>query len=445
MLAAILTREATYMLRSAVLLTSFAMLFGVCGGATAHVILDSKGKPPRGPRGPRGRPGPQGPQGSEGLPGPQGKPGADVSFTTTNVVYRSGPDAALGPTGTANAIGSSTASCPSGSVAISGGWDTHTQVPSKLTAFRSIRVEPAGWKVEIVNQDPSSGSFFAFVVCAIPGATAKAADAVGSEEGGTAKTVPTSGERRGPRGPRGRRGPPGLDGPDGPQGPVGPQGVAGSFKVGLDFALGDPVYLNTGETGVSTATCPPGKVALGGGWEGAPDADTVLIHSVTLNRRIGTDTWQVRMVSQFTAQPPNRPEGFRAIVTCGGLAAASQFAKNAPGPRGPRGKPGPPGDEGSIGPTGPQGPDGVAGVLKPANLYTALGPTVTVPIETTAPSVGTSQGNCAPGSVLHAGWDGPSQPGAQIEYSSPRFGVIFRNYSGAPYTFHGEAMCAKDG
>jgi len=361
--------------RSAVVLLLLSVLFAFCGAASGGPAHPAKKhprphphrKPPRGPRGPRGPQGPQGPAGSEGLPGPQGNPGPDVSFTTQNVVYAAGPDAALGPSGSATSVASSQASCPTGGVAMSGGWDTHSQIPAKTNAFQSIRVGTSSWKVVLVNTDSSGGGFFAFVICAIPGASAKT-------DVWSKTAAPETGDRRGPPGPRGRQGLPGPDGPQGQQGPAGPQGTPGSFKAGIQYVEGNSVYLLTGETGVSTATCPAGKVALGGGWEGAPDSDIVVVHNVTLNRRVGTDGWEVRMVSQYSAPPPYRQEGFRTVVTCGGLPAAADVrGKNTPGPRGPRGKPGPPGDPGPIGETGPKGPDGASGMLKAVNLYSSVG------------------------------------------------------------------------
>jgi hypothetical protein len=86
---------------------------------------------------------------------------------------------------------------------------------------------------------------------------------------------------QGAPGPAGPAGPPGADGAAGPPGPAGPDGAAG--PPGPDGAVGPPgppsgvsgraevqapeVQIAPTALGLSTATCPPGKVVVGGGWD----------------------------------------------------------------------------------------------------------------------------------------------------------------------------------
>src|SRR5262245_37933447 len=64
----------------------------------------------------KGDPGPAGPAGPAGPPGAAGAPGR---FSTANVTVVNGPSSFMAPGG----VGSSSASCPVGAVAIGGGWD----------------------------------------------------------------------------------------------------------------------------------------------------------------------------------------------------------------------------------------------------------------------------------------------------------------------------------
>jgi hypothetical protein len=65
------------------------------------------------------------------------------------------------------------------------------------------------------------------------------------------------GSVRGPRGPRGARGPAGPQGAQGPQGPAGAPGAAGATNV--------TTHLGPDVAGTSTASCPAGQRAVGGG------------------------------------------------------------------------------------------------------------------------------------------------------------------------------------
>jgi hypothetical protein len=65
-----------------------------------------------------------------------------------------------------------------------------------------------------------------------------------------------------------QQGSPGPVGPAGPQGPVGPEGPAGGLAGREVMVFEFTVPSSTAEfTYVATATCPAGKVVLGGGYE----------------------------------------------------------------------------------------------------------------------------------------------------------------------------------
>jgi hypothetical protein len=73
----------------------------------------------------------------------------------------------------------------------------------------------------------------------------------------------------GPAGPKGDTGAIGPQGPAGPQGPQGLQGVQGSPGAagvsGYNVQTTE-VTIQAGSVGGETVQCPPGQVALGGGW-----------------------------------------------------------------------------------------------------------------------------------------------------------------------------------
>ena len=87
------------------------------------------------------------------------------------------------------------------------------------------------------------------------------------------------------KGPQGDPGPQGPAGADGPQGVPGPQGPAGDDGVsGWQIVLGP-----SGAT--SSATCPSGKVVVGGGYR---RASGTLATSVYENYAVNSTTWIVR-------------------------------------------------------------------------------------------------------------------------------------------------------
>jgi hypothetical protein len=65
------------------------------------------------------------------------------------------------------------------------------------------------------------------------------------------------------QGPRGDKGDPGAQGPKGDKGDPGANGVSGHQEV-----TGADKTLSVGQAGLSTANCPTGKRAVGGGYDG---------------------------------------------------------------------------------------------------------------------------------------------------------------------------------
>ena len=70
---------------------------------------------------------------------------------------------------------------------------------------------------------------------------------------------------RGAQGPAGPAGPAGAQGPAGPAGPAGPQGPAGRPGVSGLQKVFETGAINSTATRSLTATCPAGKLAIGGG------------------------------------------------------------------------------------------------------------------------------------------------------------------------------------
>ena len=83
-------------------------------------------------------------------------------------------------------------------------------------------------------------------------------------------------------------GPRGADGPQGPQGPKGSPGTSGRQVVQAETAL-----TSASPKGV-TATCPPGKKALGGGVDVSGDGRDRI--GVTESMPQGEDAWHARAV-----------------------------------------------------------------------------------------------------------------------------------------------------
>jgi hypothetical protein len=123
--------------------------------------------------------------------------------------------------------------------------------------------------------------------------------------------------------PRGARGLPGRTGPAGPPGAAGPQGPPGSFtSANVSSADGPVVHMCafTGgqcATATSIATCPAGKVPIGGAWAGdAPDPIFAATPSASYPYPGFTDHptgWAVVMVNNADATA-----SFHASAICAG-------------------------------------------------------------------------------------------------------------------------------
>ena len=133
-----------------------------------------RGQLPAGPQGPQGPAGPRGPEGPPGARGAEGATGARGAEGAR------GPEGPQGPAGATNVtvrqgaagVGSSTATCNPGEVAVGGGGFTlETGEPTFLTfsAPTPTTGTPTGWNV---TAGPVAGSAApnvqAYVVCAAP-------------------------------------------------------------------------------------------------------------------------------------------------------------------------------------------------------------------------------------------------------------------------------------
>src|SRR5262249_51796931 len=122
-----------------------------------------------------------------------------------------------------------------------------------------------------------------------------------------------------PRGPRGYRG------SQGPQGFQGQQGPPGGFSASNVVQVNGPTaaLAPSGGTGSSLATCPPGAVAIGGGWAG--ESNPPVDSPVGYNTRYAT-AWGVIMVNWAVISA-----NFHAFVVCAvsGAPAAQQTQRAA--------------------------------------------------------------------------------------------------------------------
>ena len=124
---------------------------------------------------------------------------------------------------------------------------------------------------------------------------------------------------------RGARGPAGSVGQQGVAGSQGPQGPAGGFSTAnVSVIQGAPVFLCASggaqqcNVGGGYAACPPGGVAVGGGWSG-PVVDT----TTGYNYPISTDSaWEVIMSSNAAISESFTPYAVCAVGTGASIARA---------------------------------------------------------------------------------------------------------------------------
>lgn len=125
------------------------------------VAVAARVRGPRGPRGPRGFHGPRGPRGSQGPVGATGAKGATGATGPTgpkgsfsSITRVKGNTVFMAPFPELGAVGSSTASCPAGMTAISGGW-----TGLGIVATVSFNSGAGGsWSVIAVNNDELEGT-----------------------------------------------------------------------------------------------------------------------------------------------------------------------------------------------------------------------------------------------------------------------------------------------
>jgi hypothetical protein len=114
---------------------------------------------PPGPQGEKGDPGPPGPEGPQGPPGPEGPPGSkgDPGISGYELLFVQNND--VPPTG----ISSYTVRCPSGKVALGGGYaKSHRTMYILGNRPRDSRT----WIVSVDNRTGSPGRIRVYVMCA---------------------------------------------------------------------------------------------------------------------------------------------------------------------------------------------------------------------------------------------------------------------------------------
>jgi Collagen triple helix repeat (20 copies) len=188
--------------------------------ATLATLRGSAGeRGPTGPAGPQGATGPQGPAGSQGPTGTQG------------------PQGLAGPKGDKGD--------PGAGVHVTGSVATEDDLPENAEVGDAYIVTSTG---HLWIWDGA-----AFV---------------------------DTGLVQGPAGPKGETGPQGEVGPAGPEGPVGPAGADGGL-AGYQIVTGTQVSFTDEDFWVSaSATCPQGKVAIGGGASyGVSEVDVFIVQS----------------------------------------------------------------------------------------------------------------------------------------------------------------------
>jgi hypothetical protein len=190
------------------------------GGKTAAQIAASV----RGPQGIQGPAGPIGPAGGAGGAGPKGDTGA------TGAVGAVGPQGEQGPKGDKGDVGTG--------LKIVGTVATQQDLPVSGTIGDGYLV---------------AGDLYVWT--------------------GSAWT------NAGPvLGPKGDTGATGATGPQGPQGPQGPKGDPGGVN-GYVVVVTNPLTLDPNTEDTGTATCPTGKVAVGGGVKVADPTELYMIES----------------------------------------------------------------------------------------------------------------------------------------------------------------------
>jgi hypothetical protein len=99
---------------------------------------------------------------------------------------------------------------------------------------------------------------------------------------------------QGDTGATGATGDQGIEGPQGPKGDTGQQGPQGNtgptYSIGYERVPGSPSANNGTSPKTQTASCPTGKVAVGGGWSATSINGEI---AVTESRATSDTTWSV--------------------------------------------------------------------------------------------------------------------------------------------------------
>jgi hypothetical protein len=123
------------------------------------------------------------------------------------------------------------------------------------------------------------------------------------------------------QGPQGPQGETGTTGPEGQQGQQGIQGPAGIF--GLQHVIGIRVSVLRGSSGVATATCPTGKVVIGGGFAtdvppgGSARPESMIVFSSVSN---GSTGWSVNGANTTSRNGGDTTLNLTAYAVCAVVA-----------------------------------------------------------------------------------------------------------------------------
>jgi hypothetical protein len=180
---------------------------GDCVGSETALDWNKQGV--QGPQGVPGAQGPKGDRGDTGAAGPQGIPGAQGPKGDTGATGAAGPQGLKGDKGDTGPKGDTGATGPAGATGAQG---------------------PKGDKGDTGPQGPKGDT--------------------------------------GAQGPQGAQGPKGDTGAVGPQGATGPQGPAGDGSAVAGYqVISSTLDIPNTYIGGANIGCPPGKAAVGGGWD----------------------------------------------------------------------------------------------------------------------------------------------------------------------------------
>jgi hypothetical protein len=144
-------------LSAPIILSSAALFFSLTGAglaASRYVITSTNQIKPSVVKALRGK---HGATGLTGLIGATGATGAAGAFSASDITIANGPQVTLGGFGSGNNSGSSTANCPAGATAISGGY-------VGTGSIEAVTSQPTGSSWFVAALGP--GTVYAVAVCA---------------------------------------------------------------------------------------------------------------------------------------------------------------------------------------------------------------------------------------------------------------------------------------